>query len=144
MIETTGPGTRGAYARSGGPTGGLAPRTAIVLLFVVTLTAAVLSAATGRGFGVVFNIVFLVVAVYVALRIQVEERFTAVIAPPLVYVLCVFIGGFFDSTEPSRTVRRVIENSVLNVTLGAPWLVAAAVATIVIAVLRGRRLATGR
>lgn len=146
MIETTGPGTRGGIypQHAGGPSGGLTARTALVLLGVVTLGAALLSAASGRGFGIVFNLIFVVVAVYVALRIHVEDRLTAVVAPPIVYALSVFVASFFDSEETTRTLRRVIENSVLDITLGAPWLVITAVVTIVIAVLRGRRLAGRR
>ena len=49
-----------------------------------------------------------------------------------------FVAGFFDTEETSHTFRRVIENTFVNVSFGAPWLVGATVAAIVIAVVRGR------
>ena len=94
-----------------------------------------------RGFGVAFNVLYALVTLYVALRIHVEDRFTAVIAPPLVYAAAMFLGGFFDSEESTRTLRRVLENTFVNLSFGAPWLVGVTLATIVIAVVRGRRAA---
>lgn len=141
MIDTAGASPQANPSRGSEPTGGLAGTTAVIFLAVVTLVAAVLSAATGRGFGTFFNVVYVIATIYIALRIHVEDRFTAVIAPPIVYALSVFLAGFFDSEESSHALRRVIENTFLNVSLGAPWLVLATVASIVIVFLRGRRAA---
>src|SRR6478735_4682467 len=137
VIETTGAGSH--HARStGDEAGGLTSAAAIFLVAVVTTVAAVVSAATGHGFGVVFNLLYLIVTIYVALRIYVDDRFTAVIVPPIVYALAVFVGGFFDSEETSHTFVRVFENTFVNVSFGAPWLVGATIAAIVIAIVRGR------
>ena len=142
MIDTAGSAESHAQqSGSSGSSGGLAAPTAVIFLAVVTLVAAVLSATTGRGFGTLFNIVYLVAVLYIALRIHVEDRFTAVIAPPIVYALSVFVAGFFDSEETSHGLRRVIENTFVNVSLGAPWLVLATASAIVIALVRGRRAA---
>ena len=140
MIETAGPSVSAHSAGSGRP-GGIAGTTAIVLVAVVTFVAGLLSAVTGNGFGAFFNAVYLVVTVYVALRVHVEDRLVTVIGPPIVYALVVFLAGFFDSEAPNKSVERVIENTFLNVSLGAPWLVSATVLAIVISLVRGRRAA---
>ena len=118
MIDTAGAGaqTRGAPT----PAGGLTAAAAVVLILGVTLVTAVLSAATGRGFGIAFNLVYLLVTLYAALRIYVEDRFVAVVAPPLIYATSVFIAGFFDSIENTHAVRRVLENTFVNMSFGAP------------------------
>jgi len=139
VIETAGATPSARPPANGGAVGGLAAPTAVVLVAVVTLVAAVVSAASGHGFGAVFNALYLIVTVYVALRIHVEDRFVAVVAPPIVYALSVFVAGFFDSEETSHAFRRTLENSFVNVSFGAPWLVGATIAAIVIAVVRGRR-----
>jgi hypothetical protein len=143
VIETAGAGPSARFA-GGEPAGGLTGPTSVVLVGVVTLAAALVSAITGHGFGTGFNLVYTVVVVYVAFRVHVEDRFVTVVAPPIIYALAVFVAGFFDSEETTHSLRRVIENTFVNVSLGAPWLVGATLVAIVVVILRGREDARRR
>lgn len=137
VIETEPRGAGGSSPHRA--TGGFSGAAALVLITVVTVVAALLSAGTGRGFGLAFNLVFLLVTLYAALRVHVEDRFVTVVAPPLIYALALILGGYVDSEESVRTFQRVVENTFVNLSFGAPWLVGTTVATIVIAIVRGRR-----
>lgn len=129
-------------SHSGAPAvGGLGAPAALLLVTVATVGASLLSASTGRGFGIAFNVVYALVTIYVALRIHVEDRFSAVVAPPLIYAAAMLIGGFVDSEETTHTLSRVFENTFINLSFGAPWLVGTTLATIAIALVRGRRAA---
>ena len=146
-MTQTAPAGSGPHPRENRGTtseGGLTAAAATVFVVVVTVVAGVLSAATGRGFGIAFNLVYLVTTIYIALRIYVNDRFLAVIVPPLAYAFALLVGGHFDTQETNHAFRRVLENTIANLAFGAPWLVGATIAAIVIAVVRGRRAAVGR
>jgi hypothetical protein len=136
VIDTASP--RSA-APAQGPVGGLGAATVVVLVLVVTLVAGLLSAASGRGFGIAFNLVYLIVTVYAALRVHVQDRWVAVVAPPLLYALTLVVAGFVDSEETSHTLQRVIENTFVNLSFGGLWLLGATATALVIALVRGRR-----
>jgi hypothetical protein len=137
VIETASPSTDAHHHRSA--SGGLSATTVVVLVTLVTLITGLVSAATGRGFGIAFNVIYLVITLYAALRIHVSSRWYAVVAPPLIYALTLGVAGFFDTEETSHTLRRVIENSFVNLSFGGPWLTGATLAALVIVLIRGRR-----
>jgi hypothetical protein len=118
---------------------GLSGAAATVLALLVVVSAGVVSAASGNGFGTAFNVVYLLVVLYLAFRTRVEDRFIAVIVPPVAYALALGVGSFFDSETPGSGVFLTIQNAFVPFFLNAPWLVGATVAAIVITLVRGRR-----
>ena len=137
--STAGPALPPLDGYPGPSVGGLTPAAAVVLVVVVTFVAGLLSAATGHGFGFGFNVIYLAVVLYVSLRIYTSDRFTAVVAPPLAYAFTLLIAGRFDTTDDGHTIKLLVENMFLNLSLNAPWLVGTTLAAIVIAIVRGRR-----
>lgn len=118
--------------------GGLSSAAAIVLLLVVTLGFAAATALSGNAFGRVYEGAFVVVTVYVALRIRLDSLFVAMVAPPLVYVAGVFLSAALNSETPSITTKNVMADVLLEMSQGAPYLVGASVASVIICFVRAR------
>lgn len=118
---------------------GLSAVTAAILLLVVVLAVAIGSALTGDPASRLFNVVFAVTTVYVALRVRLSARFTALVTPPLVYVLALFVAALLNSESTTRSLRRDVEDTLVNLVLGAPWLVGSMVVALIVVVVRTRR-----
>lgn len=119
--------------------GGLSSVTAVILLLVVVLAAAIGTALTGDPASRTFNVVFAVATIYVALRIRLKHRFTALVTPPLVYVFALFVAALLNSESTTRSLQRDVEDTFLNLVLGAPWLIGSMIVALIVLTIRSRR-----
>jgi type VI protein secretion system component VasF len=116
--------------------GGLSAAAAVVLLLVVTVGFALGTALTDNAFNRVFQIAYVVVTVYVALRIKIGDLFVAMVAPPLVYAIGMFVSALVNSESQVHSIKRGITDAALESSLNAPWLALATVLSLAICTIR--------
>ncbi len=119
---------------------GLTATGAVALALALGVIGGAFDVLTGPGLREVFAISFVAGCVLAAVTVHREDLLTAVIMPPLVYVVLVLLGGAVERTASSRSfvVQQAIElvNALL---LGAPVLLLATGLALLVAVVRRRR-----
>lgn len=134
-------------ARSSGPSvgdrRGLTATGAVLVALLLGLAGGAVDVLTGPGLREVFAVSFFTGCVVAALTVHREDLVAAVVMPPLVYVVLALIGGAVERTAASGSflTRQALE-LVNALILGAPVLMAATGAALVVAVIRwttGRR-----
>ena len=116
---------------------GLTAAGAALVALVVGLLGVAFDLLTGSGLREAFAVAFVTGCVLAALAVHREDLFAVVVMPPLVYVVLAFVGGAFGTTAGSGSflTRQAIE-LVNAVVIGAPVLMVATFAALVIAVFR--------
>jgi hypothetical protein len=104
---------------------------------VVGLAGGAVDVLTGPGLREVFAVSFVLGCVAAALAVHREDLLASVVMPPLVYVVLVLVGGAVERTAGGGSMlsRQVIElaNALI---LGAPVLMAATGAALLVALVR--------
>ena len=116
---------------------GLTAAGAALLAVAVGLLGVAFDLLTGSDLREVFAVAFVTGCVLAALAVHREDLFAVVVMPPLVYVVLAFAAGVFGTTAGtgSFVTRQAIE-LVNAVVIGAPVLMVATLAVLVIAVFR--------
>ena len=122
---------------------GLTATGAVGLALLLGLVGGAFDVLTGPGLREVFAVSFVTGCVLAALTVHREDLVAAVVMPPLVYVVLALVGGAVERAAASGSfvTRQAIE-LVNALILGAPVLMAATGAALVIALVRhvgGRR-----
>ena len=116
---------------------GLTATGAVVVALVLGLAGGAVDVLTGSGLREVFAVGFVTGCVLAALTVHREDLVAVVVMPPLVYAVLVLSGGAVEKTATSGSFlsRQVIElaNALI---LGAPVLMAATGAALVVALVR--------
>lgn len=119
---------------------GLTAAGAVVLVLLLGLAGAAFDIATGSGLGDAFAVCFVAASALAALLVHREDLKAVVVMPPLTYVVLALVGGTIESTTASGSFLSKQALEIVNaLVLGAPVLVAAALAALVVAVGRGVR-----
>ena len=122
---------------------GLTATGAVAVALVLGLVGGAIDVFTGPGLREVFAVCFVTGCVLAALTVHREDLLAAVVMPPLVYVVLALIGGAVERTAAvgSFLTRQALE-LVNALVLGAPVLMTATGASLVVALVRwqgGRR-----
>ncbi len=140
----TAPGpTQGHALPSVGDRRGLTAVGAVAVALALGLLGGTIDVLTGSGLREVFAVSFVGGCLVGALTVHREDLVATVVMPPLVYVLLALVAGAVERTMGSGSflTRQALE-LVNALVLGAPVLMAATVAALVVAVVRwsaGRR-----
>ena len=137
------PPGRSSTGVSVGDRRGLTATGAVALALLLGLVGGAVDVVTGPGLREVFAVSFVTGCALAALTVHREDLVAAVVMPPLVYVVLAVIGGVVERAAASGSfmTRQAIE-LVNALILGAPVLMAATGAALVIALVRhvgGRR-----
>jgi hypothetical protein len=116
---------------------GLTATGAVLVALALGLAGGAYDVLTGPGLREVFAVSFVLGCLVAALTVHREDLVAAVVMPPLVYVVLALIGGAVEKTAAtgSFVTRQAIE-LVNALVLGAPVLMAATFAALVVAVFR--------
>jgi hypothetical protein len=116
---------------------GLTATGAVLLALALGLVGGAVDVVTGSGLREVFAVSFVSGCLLAALTVHREDLVAAVVMPPLVYVVLALVGGAVEKTTGggSFLTRQAIE-LVNALVLGAPVLMAATLAALVVAVFR--------
>ncbi len=116
---------------------GLTALGAVSIALVLGLAGATFDVMTGSGLRLVFAVCFVVGCVLAALLVHQEDLKTAVLMPPLVYVVLAFVGGALDpvGSGGSFLTQQALEMANALV-LGAPVLLTATGLALAVAVVR--------
>ena len=122
---------------------GLTATGAVALALLLGIIGGAIDVVTGPGLREVFAVCFVTGCLLAALTVHREDLVAAVVMPPLVYVVLALIGGAVErtATTGSFLTQQAIELANALV-LGAPVLMAATGAALVVALIRwvaGRR-----
>lgn len=122
---------------------GLTATGAVCIALGLGLAGATYDVLTGPGLRLVFALAFVTGCALSALLVHREDLKAAVVMPPLVYVVLAFIGGALERTSGAGSflTTQALEMASALV-LGAPVLLAATGASLLIAAVRtlsGRR-----
>lgn len=133
----------GSSLPSVGDRRGLTATGAVAVALLLGLAGGAVDVLTGPGLREVFAVSFVTGCAIAALTVHREDLLAVVVMPPLVYVVLALIGGAAERTAASGsfTTRQAIE-LVNALVLGAPILMAATGAALLIALVRhfrGRR-----
>ncbi len=122
---------------------GLTATGAVAVALGLGLVGGAVDVFTGPGLREVFAVCFVVGCVIAALTVHREDLVAAVVMPPLVYVVLALIGGAVERTAgPGSFLTQQALELVNALVLGAPVLLAATGAALVVAIVRwtaGRR-----
>ena len=122
---------------------GLTATGAVALALLLGVVGGTVDVLTGPGLREVFAICFVTGCALAALTVHREDLVAAVVMPPLVYVVLALLGGAVERTAgPGSFVTQQALELVNALVLGAPVLMAATGAALVVALLRwtfGRR-----
>lgn len=134
--------TLGSPARAAavGDRRGLTATGAVLLALLLGALGGAYDIATGEGLRTGFAICFVAGSALAAMLVHREDLKAAVVMPPLTYVALSLAGGLFESTMASGSFLTKQALEIVNaLVLGAPVLVAATLAALVVAVVRGVR-----
>lgn len=113
------------------------------MALVAGLAGGAIDVLTGPGLREVFAVSFVLGCVVAALTVHREDLVAAVVMPPLVYVVLALIGGAVERTAKTGSFLTQQAIELVNaLVLGAPVLLAATGAALVVALVRwsaGRR-----
>ena len=117
---------------------GLTGAGAVVTALVLGAVGGAVDLATGRGLGLWFAVAFVAGCALATLGVHRDQLAVAVVMPPLVYVVLAFAGGAVEGVTASGSLltRQVVELADA-VILGAPVLLTATAAALLLALLRG-------
>lgn len=117
---------------------GLTATGAVALALLLGVVGGAIDVLTGPGLREAFAVCFVAGCALAALTVHREDLVAAVVMPPLVYVVLVLLGGAVERTAVvgSFLTQQALE-LVNALVLGAPVLLAATGAALVVAVLRG-------
>ena len=122
---------------------GLTATGAVALALLLGLIGGAVDVLTGPGLREVFAVSFVTGSVLAALTVHREDLVAAVVMPPLVYVVLAFIAGVVERTSGGGSFLTQQALQLANaLVLGAPVLMIATLAALVVAVVRrvsGRR-----
>jgi hypothetical protein len=117
-------------------TSGLMPAAAVLLAAGTALLGAAVDLLTGPGLGTTFAVLFVAGCVLAALLVRRDGLRTVVVAPPLLYALLALLSGVTQSDGSPRTPVRQTLALFTELIIGAPALITATLAVVVIAVAR--------
>lgn len=140
----TAPGpAQGHSLPSVGDRRGLTATGAVALALALGLVGGAVDVLTGSGLREVFAVSFVTGCLLAAALVHREDLVASVVMPPLVYVVLALLAGLVERTAggSSLLMQQVVElaNALI---LGAPVLMAATLAALVVALVRrttGRR-----
>lgn len=116
---------------------GLTATGAVAVALLLGLAGGAYDVLTGPGLREVFGVSFVLGCVLAALTVHREDLVAAVVMPPLVYVALALIGGAVERTAASGSFLTQQAIELVNALLiGAPVLLAATGAALVVAVIR--------
>ena len=122
---------------------GLTATGAVAVALLLGLAGGAIDVLTGPGLREVFAVSFVLGCVVAALTVHREDLVAAVVMPPLVYVVLALIGGAVERTAKTGSFLTQQAIELVNaLVLGAPVLLAATGAALVVALVRwstGRR-----
>lgn len=128
---------------------GLTAAGGVALALAAGLVGGAVDVLTGSGLREVFAVAFVAGCLAAAALVHREDLLAAVVMPPLVYVVLALVAGAVERTAGSAgslLMQQVLELANALV-LGAPVLMAATLAALVVAVVRwstGRRGVSSR
>ena len=122
---------------------GLTATGAVAVALALGIAGGAIDVLTGPGLREVFAVCFVTGCLLAALLVHREDLVAAVVMPPLVYVVLALIGGAVERTATSGSFLTQQALELVNaLVLGAPVLMAATGAALVVALVRwsaGRR-----
>ena len=122
---------------------GLTATGAVAVALLLGIVGGAIDVATGPGLREVFAVTFVTGCVLAALTVHREDLVAAVVMPPIVYVVLALIGGAVERTAmPGSFLTQQAIELVNALVLGAPVLLTATGAALLVAVARwqvGRR-----
>lgn len=122
---------------------GLTATGAVALALGLGIVGGAIDVLTGPGLRTVFAVCFVAGCLIAAITVHREDLVAAVVMPPLVYVVLALIGGAVERTATTGSFLTQQALELVNaLVLGAPVLLAATAAALVVAVYRwtaGRR-----
>lgn len=130
-------------AASVGDRRGLTATGAVAVALTLGIAGGAIDVLTGPGLREAFAVCFVTGCLLAALLVHREDLVAAVVMPPLVYVVLALIGGAVERTATSGSFLTQQALELVNaLVLGAPVLMAATGAALVVALVRwsaGRR-----
>ena len=119
---------------------GLTAAGGVILTLLGGGAGAAVDLVTGHGLRVVFAVCFVVAAVLTAALVHRADLRAALVMPPLLYVVLAVIGGTVDPEGATGSFPSRLALGLLNaVVLGAPVLVGATLAALVVVLVRSAR-----
>lgn len=122
---------------------GLTATGAVALALLLGIAGGAVDVLTGPGLREVFALSFISGCVIAAATVHREDLMAAVVMPPLVYVVLAMIGGAVERTASTGSFLTQQAIELVNaLVLGAPVLLAATGAALLVAIVRwttGRR-----
>lgn len=122
---------------------GLTATGAVAVALLLGIVGGAIDVATGPGLREVFAVTFVTGCVLAALTVHREDLVAAVVMPPIVYVVLALIGGAVERTAmPGSFLTQQAIELVNALVLGAPVLLTATGAALLVALARwqaGRR-----
>ena len=116
---------------------GLTATGAVLLALVLGLAGGAVDVFTGPGLRTVFGVCFVTGCALAALTVHREDLVAAVVMPPLVYVALALIAGLFEKTAAGGSFLTQQALELANaLVLGAPVLMAATLAALLVALFR--------
>ena len=116
---------------------GLTATGAVALALLLGLIGGAIDVLTGSGLREVFAVSFVTGSVLAALMVHREDLVAAVVMPPLVYVVLALIAGVVERTSGGGSFLTQQALELANaLVLGAPVLMIATLAALVVAVVR--------
>ena len=123
---------------------GLTAAGAVLLTLVLGGAGVAYDVVTGSGLRAVFAVCFVASSALAALLVHREDLRATIVMPPLLYVALALFGGVVDTSSAGGAMPVRAALGLLNaLLLGAPVLVAATAAAVVVAAVRAMRGRTG-
>jgi hypothetical protein len=116
---------------------GLTAAGAVAVALLMGLAGGAYDVVTGPGLREVFAVAFVTGCLTAALAVHREDLLAAVVMPPLVYVVLALVGGAVERTAgPGSFLTRQALELVNALVMGAPVLLAATGAALLVALIR--------
>lgn len=117
---------------------GLTATGAVTVALVLGTLGAVVDVLSGPGLRTVFAVLFISGCAIAAFTVHREDLVAAVVMPPLVYCVVAFAGAVLQTTDAAGGfVQRNAFELATSLVLGAPVLLTAVGAALVVALVRG-------
>lgn len=120
------------------PSGGLRVGLMVLLMFAVTILAAVGDTVINGSITYITGAVFVVISVVCAALVRYDALSTAIITPPLAFFTAILVAGQLDILKGARDNLAIRESALVlsGLAFNAPWIFAGTGAAALIVIVR--------